>query len=214
VPLAGCRRNLSRETAWEAVMRIRCSKGLRISAFYGHFFIRSTDLLALPACDADKVGAWAGGRAPGWPGPRQLWQPARRASRAALAHSCLATRLLPPTRSPSPPYTHHHDPPPPPPQSFSVEITHEETLVTGQVAYLQAALLYTSSSGERRIRVHTLALPVVAGARRRAAPQHPRLLPCREHPRLCAPPRVPSTLCRAQAGLLPACAPLPPIEQT
>ncbi len=37
-------------------MRIRCSKGLRISAFYGHFFIRSTDLLALPACDSDKVG--------------------------------------------------------------------------------------------------------------------------------------------------------------
>lgn len=36
-------------------MRIRCSKGLRINAFYGHFFIRSTDLLALPACDSDKV---------------------------------------------------------------------------------------------------------------------------------------------------------------
>ena len=29
-------------------MRIRCSKGLRISHFHGHFFIRSTDLLALP----------------------------------------------------------------------------------------------------------------------------------------------------------------------
>ena len=29
-------------------MRIRCSKGLRISSFHGHFFIRSTDLLALP----------------------------------------------------------------------------------------------------------------------------------------------------------------------
>lgn len=93
-------RNLTRETAWEAVMRIRCSKGLRISAFYGHFFIRSTDLLALPACDADK--------------------------------------------------------------SFAVEIVHEETLVSGPVAYLQAALLYTSSGGERRIRVHTLALPVVS----------------------------------------------------
>lgn len=52
-----CSRNLARETAWEAVMRIRCSKGLRISAFFGHFFIRSTDLLALPACDVDKVGA-------------------------------------------------------------------------------------------------------------------------------------------------------------
>jgi hypothetical protein len=55
-PLSPCRRNLSRETAWEAVMRIRCSKGLRIAAFFGHFFIRSTDLLALPACDVDKVG--------------------------------------------------------------------------------------------------------------------------------------------------------------
>ncbi len=42
------RHNLSRPTAWEAVMRIRCSKGLRITAFHGHFFIRSSDLLALP----------------------------------------------------------------------------------------------------------------------------------------------------------------------
>lgn len=41
-------------------MRIRCSKGLRVSAFFGHFFIRSSDLLALPACDVDKVGATAG----------------------------------------------------------------------------------------------------------------------------------------------------------
>lgn len=33
-----------------------------------------------------------------------------------------------------------------------MEIQHEETLLTGQVAYIQAALLYTSSAGERRIR--------------------------------------------------------------
>eukprot|EP00889_Picochlorum_renovo_P008544 jgi/Picre1/35574/NNA_003035.t1 len=98
--LAELERNVTRETAWESVMRIRCSKGLRISSFFGHFFVRSTDLLALPACDADKT--------------------------------------------------------------FSVEITHEETLLTGQTAYLQAALLYTSSQGERRIRVHTMALPVVS----------------------------------------------------
>ena len=32
--------NLTRPTAWEAVMRVRCSKGLRISAFHGHFFNR------------------------------------------------------------------------------------------------------------------------------------------------------------------------------
>lgn len=93
-------RNVTREIAWESVMRIRCSKGLRISSFYGHFFVRSTDLLALPACDADKT--------------------------------------------------------------FAVEITHEETLITGQSSYLQAALLYTSSQGERRIRVHTLAVPIVS----------------------------------------------------
>ena len=49
-------------------------------------------------------------------------------------------------------------------QTFSVEIAHEETLVTGPVAYLQAALLYTNSVGERRIRVHTMAIPVVSGA--------------------------------------------------
>jgi protein transport protein SEC24 len=32
----------------QAVMRIRCSKGLRISTFHGHFFNRSSDLLSLP----------------------------------------------------------------------------------------------------------------------------------------------------------------------
>ena len=47
--------NLGRPTGWEAVMRIRCSKGLRISAFHGHFFVRSTDLLALPQASA---GTW------------------------------------------------------------------------------------------------------------------------------------------------------------
>jgi protein transport protein SEC24 len=30
---------------------------------------------------------------------------------------------------------------------------------TGSACYFQAALLFTSSTGERRIRVHTLALP-------------------------------------------------------
>lgn len=91
--------NLTRETGWEAVCRIRCSKGLKISAFHGHFFIRSTDLLALPAVDPDKA--------------------------------------------------------------FAVQIAHEETVVTGQVAYVQCALLYTASCGERRIRVSTLMVPVV-----------------------------------------------------
>jgi protein transport protein SEC24 len=34
------RHALVRPTAWEAVMRIRCSKGLRIASFHGHFFNR------------------------------------------------------------------------------------------------------------------------------------------------------------------------------
>jgi protein transport protein SEC24 len=96
---AELRRNLTRHTVWESVMRIRCSKGLRVAAFHGHFFVRSTDLLALPACDADKT--------------------------------------------------------------YAVEIDHEETVLAGQAAFVQSALLYTSSQGERRIRVHTLAMPVV-----------------------------------------------------
>ncbi|GLC34598.1 hypothetical protein PLESTB_001244000 [Pleodorina starrii] len=92
--------NLTRPTAWEAVMRVRCSKGLRISAFHGHFFNRSTDLLALPTCDPDKA--------------------------------------------------------------FSMEIAHEEGVVQPGMAYVQCALLYTNSNGERRIRVHTMAVPVVS----------------------------------------------------
>lgn len=35
-------------TGWEAVMRVRCSRGLRVSSFHGPMFVRSIDLLALP----------------------------------------------------------------------------------------------------------------------------------------------------------------------
>ena len=91
------RRVLTRETGWEAVMRIRCSRGLKVSSFYGHFFIRSTDLLALPNVDADKA--------------------------------------------------------------FAVQFSHEEGNLQGRTCCFQVALLYTSSSGERRIRVLTSQLP-------------------------------------------------------
>ena len=39
-----------------------------------------------------------------------------------------------------------------PDKAFAVSIQHDETVVQGPVAYMQCALLYTSSSGERRIR--------------------------------------------------------------
>ena len=78
-------RDLTRETAWESVLRIRCGKGLRVydtificaacyvtqdmlnslvcytgircSSYHGNFMLRSADLLALPAVDCDKAYA-------------------------------------------------------------------------------------------------------------------------------------------------------------
>ncbi|KAI4349870.1 hypothetical protein L6164_010416 [Bauhinia variegata] len=93
------RRDLTRETAWEAVMRVRCAKGVRFTTYHGHFMLRSTDLLALPAVDCDKA--------------------------------------------------------------FAMQLSLEETLLTTQTMYFQVALLYTASCGERRIRIHTAAAPVV-----------------------------------------------------
>ena len=93
-------RDLLRTTGFEAVMRIRCTKGVNITNFYGNFFIRGTDLLALPNASNDTA--------------------------------------------------------------FNVELSHEEPLAPGSVVAVQAALLYTTSTGERRIAVHTLAKPVTS----------------------------------------------------
>uniref|UniRef100_A0A8C8J4N8 Protein transport protein Sec24A n=1 Tax=Oncorhynchus tshawytscha TaxID=74940 RepID=A0A8C8J4N8_ONCTS len=93
------KRYLTRKIGFEAVMRIRCSKGLSIHTFHGNFFVRSTDLLSLPNVNPDA--------------------------------------------------------------GFAVQMSIEENLVDMQSVSFQAALLYTSSKGERRIRVHTMCLPVV-----------------------------------------------------
>lgn len=93
------KRYLTRKIGFEAVMRIRCTKGLSIHTFHGNFFVRSTDLLSLPNVNPDA--------------------------------------------------------------GFAVQMSIEENLVDMQVVSFQAALLYTSSKGERRIRVHTMCLPVV-----------------------------------------------------
>lgn len=47
------RRYLTRKIGFEAVMRIRCSRGLSIHSFHGNFFVRSTDLLSLPNVNPD-----------------------------------------------------------------------------------------------------------------------------------------------------------------
>ena len=94
------RRYLTRKIGFEAVMRIRCTRGLSIHTFHGNFFVRSTDLLSLPNVNPDA--------------------------------------------------------------GFGMQISIEENLSDIQNVCFQAALLYTSSKGERRIRVHTLCLPVVS----------------------------------------------------
>uniref|UniRef100_A0A671UTQ4 SEC24 homolog B, COPII coat complex component n=1 Tax=Sparus aurata TaxID=8175 RepID=A0A671UTQ4_SPAAU len=92
-------RYLSRKIGFEAVMRIRCTKGLSIHTFHGNFFVRSTDLLSLANVNPDSA--------------------------------------------------------------FAVQMSIEDSLADSSLACFQAALLYTSSKGKRRIRVHTLCLPVV-----------------------------------------------------
>eukprot|EP00970_Alexandrium_tamarense_P007425 scaffold1361_cov269-Alexandrium_tamarense.AAC.5 len=91
-------RALTQHTAFEAVMRIRCTRGMRISNFYGNFFVRGTDLLALPNCNADST--------------------------------------------------------------FAFDLVHDEQNLNSSFVTVQSALLYTSSEGERRIRVVTQAISV------------------------------------------------------
>jgi protein transport protein SEC24 len=90
------RHNLIRTTGWEGVMRVRCSKGVKVQAYHGAFFLRSSDLLALPSVDCDKA--------------------------------------------------------------FGVQLTLQENLSTSH-NFIQAALLYTTSTSERRIRVLNMCLP-------------------------------------------------------
>lgn len=45
---------LAQKIGLEAVIRVRASRGLRMKAFHGNFFIRSTDLLSLPAVPIDQ----------------------------------------------------------------------------------------------------------------------------------------------------------------
>lgn len=89
---------LCRAIGFEAVMRLRCTKGLSIHTFHGNFFVRSTDLISLPNCNPDN--------------------------------------------------------------GYAMQISIDEELKDINAICFQAAVLYTNPYGERRIRVHTLNLPV------------------------------------------------------
>ncbi len=92
-------RDLTRPTGFEAVMRVRCSHGIKITAFHGNLSMRAKDLLAIPCVHADST--------------------------------------------------------------YTVELGFDaQKPFKGKIAYIQCALLYTTSQGNRRIRVNTLAIPV------------------------------------------------------
>ncbi|XP_061398380.1 protein transport protein Sec24C isoform X1 [Musca vetustissima] len=89
-------KNVSRPIAFDAVMRVRTSAGVRATDFYGHFFMTNTTDVELGSVDCSK--------------------------------------------------------------SIAIEIKHDDKLPPEENVYLQIALLYTSCSGQRRLRILNLAL--------------------------------------------------------
>uniref|UniRef100_A0A0N4ZBP9 Protein transport protein Sec24C n=1 Tax=Parastrongyloides trichosuri TaxID=131310 RepID=A0A0N4ZBP9_PARTI len=87
---------ISRETAFDAIMRIRTSTGLRAVNFYGHFLMQNSTDMEFGAIDSDK--------------------------------------------------------------SVLAEIKYDDKLPPNEPCYIQAATLYTSVSGQRRLRIHNLSL--------------------------------------------------------
>ncbi|XP_018325485.1 protein transport protein Sec24C isoform X2 [Agrilus planipennis] len=89
-------RNISRPIAFDCMMRVRSSTGVRPVEFYGHFFMSNTTDMELASIDCDKA--------------------------------------------------------------VGVEIKHDDKLAEEEGVYIQVALLYTSCSGQRRLRILNLSL--------------------------------------------------------
>lgn len=47
--------NINRPIAFDAVMRVRTSTGVRATDFYGHYFMSNTTDMELASIDCDKV---------------------------------------------------------------------------------------------------------------------------------------------------------------
>lgn len=90
--------NISRNIAFDSVMRVRTSTGVRPVEFYGHFFMSNTQDIELAAVDSNKAVA--------------------------------------------------------------VEIKHDDKITEEDGVYIQVALLFTSSAGQRRLRIINLALNI------------------------------------------------------
>ncbi|KAJ8317884.1 hypothetical protein KUTeg_002975 [Tegillarca granosa] len=94
--LEDLRRNVENQTAFDAILRVRTSTGIRPVDFCGNFFMANTTDVELSAMDRD--------------------------------------------------------------QAINVEIKHDDKLNEADGAYIQVAVLFTSVSGQRRLRIHNMAL--------------------------------------------------------
>ncbi|XP_076233230.1 COPII coat complex component secretory 24CD [Calliopsis andreniformis] len=88
--------NISRPIAFDAIMRVRTSTGVRATDFYGHFYMSNTTDMELASIDCNKA--------------------------------------------------------------IAIEVKHDDKLTDDEGVYIQAALLYTSCSGIRRLRIINLSL--------------------------------------------------------
>lgn len=88
--------NISRPIAFDAVMRVRTSTGVRPTDFYGHLHMTNTTDIELASIDSDKA--------------------------------------------------------------ITIEIKHDDKLTEEEGVFIQAALLYTSCGGVRRLRIINLSL--------------------------------------------------------
>lgn len=89
------KKNFERTVGFDAVMRLRCSTGLRPVEFFGSFVMNNTTDVELASIDSEKA--------------------------------------------------------------IAIEIKHDDKIPEDGVAYIQNALLYTSVSGQRRLRIHNMA---------------------------------------------------------
>lgn len=94
--LEDLKHSLQITVAFDAIMRVRTSTGIRPTDFYGHYYMSNTTDVELAAVDEDK--------------------------------------------------------------SVSVEIKYDDKLTEEDGAYIQVAVLFTSCGGQRRLRIHNLAL--------------------------------------------------------
>ena len=92
--LEDLRRNVQNQTAFDAILRVRTSTGIRPVDFYGNFYMSNTTDVEMAAINCD--------------------------------------------------------------DALNVEIKHDDKLSEGDGAYVQVAVLYTSVSGQRRLRLHNL----------------------------------------------------------